>query len=158
VASFSTHDMPTFAGFWAGADIEDRRQLGLLDEGGAVAEREARLGLLRTVRGHLGLAEDASRDETFQASVSELADGQAELAVLNAEDLWFEERPQNVPGTLHERPNWKRVAAVPLDEWDSAPATAGALARLAPRSHRRGRDGAAAPAGGGLGAAGDARS
>lgn len=136
VASFATHDMPTFAGFWRGADIEDRRDLRLVDDVAAAAEHEARQGLLRAARGYLGVAGDASREETFVASVGELADGAAELAVLNAEDLWFEERPQNVPGTLHERPNWKRVAALPLEAWDEAPATAEALARLASRSHR----------------------
>ncbi|MPY95305.1 MAG: hypothetical protein GEV08_20305 [Acidimicrobiia bacterium] len=134
VASFSTHDMPTFAGFWSGADIEDRRDLGLLDERAAAAEHEGRDGLRRAALGYLGTTPQASMAEAFAASVGELADGAAELAVVNAEDLWFEPRPQNVPGTLHERPNWRRVAALPLEDWDEAPATAEALARLARRS------------------------
>ncbi|MFC1938945.1 4-alpha-glucanotransferase, partial [Chloroflexota bacterium] len=40
VASLNTHDMPPFAGFWQGLDIEERRQLGLLDSVCARAERD----------------------------------------------------------------------------------------------------------------------
>jgi 4-alpha-glucanotransferase len=29
--------------------------------------------------------------------------------------MWLEDRPQNVPGTSHERPNWQRRAARGLD-------------------------------------------
>ena len=37
VASLNTHDTATFAGWWRGADIDDRRDLGLI-----TAEQEAR--------------------------------------------------------------------------------------------------------------------
>jgi 4-alpha-glucanotransferase len=38
--------------------------------------------------------------------------------LVNLEDLWLETRPQNVPGTGSERPNWRRKAAVSFDEFD----------------------------------------
>jgi 4-alpha-glucanotransferase len=34
VASLNTHDMPTFAGFWRGSEIDDQLDLGLIDEDG----------------------------------------------------------------------------------------------------------------------------
>ena len=34
VASFNTHDMPPFARFWQGLDIQDRQDMGLLDQAG----------------------------------------------------------------------------------------------------------------------------
>jgi 4-alpha-glucanotransferase len=44
VASLNTHDTPTFAGFWQGADIDDRTDLGLLTEAQAHDERRGREG------------------------------------------------------------------------------------------------------------------
>jgi 4-alpha-glucanotransferase len=32
----------------------------------------------------------------------------AAMTLVNLEDLWGEKRPQNVPGTLDEYPNWRR--------------------------------------------------
>src|SRR4051794_31725252 len=42
VASLNTHDMATFAGWWRGADIDDRRDLGLITEAQEADERLAR--------------------------------------------------------------------------------------------------------------------
>jgi 4-alpha-glucanotransferase len=36
--------------------------------------------------------------------------------LVTLEDLWLEERPQNVPGTSAERSNWQRRASRSLDE------------------------------------------
>lgn len=40
----------------------------------------------------------------------------AELVLVNLEDLWEEEKPQNVPGTSTERPNWRRKARLSIEE------------------------------------------
>ena len=40
VAGVNTHDMPPFASFWAGLDLDDRKDLGLLD--GEALERSGR--------------------------------------------------------------------------------------------------------------------
>jgi 4-alpha-glucanotransferase len=34
------------------------------------------------------------------------------------EDLWLEKLPQNVPGTVFERPNWQRRLTHRLEELD----------------------------------------
>ncbi|HEX2120656.1 MAG TPA: 4-alpha-glucanotransferase, partial [Thermoanaerobaculia bacterium] len=49
VASVNTHDMPTFAAFERGLDIDDRVEQGLLDEEGARKEREARARIREVV-------------------------------------------------------------------------------------------------------------
>ena len=41
VACLNTHDMPTFASFWNGLDVEDRVSLGFLDRAAAVGEKSA---------------------------------------------------------------------------------------------------------------------
>ena len=38
----------------------------------------------------------------------------AEITLVNLEDLWLETRPQNVPGTSTERPNWRRKSKLNL--------------------------------------------
>src|SRR5207253_3033806 len=53
VASINTHDMPTFAGFWQGADIDDREDLGILDKKAAVEERGRRRELVARVEAFL---------------------------------------------------------------------------------------------------------
>ena len=42
VASLNTHDTPSFAGFWHGADLDDRTDRGLLTEAQALDERRGR--------------------------------------------------------------------------------------------------------------------
>jgi 4-alpha-glucanotransferase len=113
VAGLNTHDMPTFSGFWRGLDIRDRVELGLLDPGRVDLEddrrrrrREALVGELRR-RGHL---RDKSGDAraVLRGSLGFLAESPARTVLVNLEDLWLERRPQNVPGTTTERPNWRR--------------------------------------------------
>ncbi|HXG51969.1 MAG TPA: 4-alpha-glucanotransferase [candidate division Zixibacteria bacterium] len=120
VASLNTHDTPTFASFWSGADIEDRLALGLLDpeQARAEAERRARQreSLVRFLRSH-GIAVDGGDARgVLRAWLERLAGSPAFLVLVNLEDLWLEPRPQNVPGTWEERPNWRRKARVTMGE------------------------------------------
>ena len=60
---------------------------------------------------------------------------------MNLEDLWLETRPQNVPGTGPELPNWKRKAAIPCDEFTRLPdvlTVLQAVAAVAAASRRSG--------------------
>ena len=50
-----------------------------------------------------------------------LAASPAQLVLVNLEDLWGETKPQNVPGTSVERPNWKRKSALGLEQIISRP-------------------------------------
>lgn len=120
LATLNTHDMPPFAAFWHGLDIQDRVELGLLDEEGALRELKNR-GLLRSAlqrflcEGETG-GEDSSLIEVFKAAIKHLGSGRSRMVIVNLEDLWFEKLPQNVPGTCEERPNWKRKARYNLDQ------------------------------------------
>src|SRR5690606_4901554 len=57
VASLNTHDMPPFAAFWAGLDLEDQRDLGLLDSGQERDARAHRARLRRRLTKLFGLPE-----------------------------------------------------------------------------------------------------
>ncbi|MFU8830503.1 MAG: 4-alpha-glucanotransferase, partial [Phycisphaerales bacterium] len=45
-----------------------------------------------------------------------IAQSDAELALVNVEDLWGETRPQNVPGTSNQYPNWRHKLALTMSE------------------------------------------
>ena len=125
VASINTHDMPTFAAFWKGLDIDDRLDLGILDGEQATAERERRKKLCRAVEEHLKrlgfLRDTPSREEVLRACLAFLSAGPGRVALANLEDFWLEENPQNTPGTWLERPNWRRRAKHSLEEIKAMP-------------------------------------
>lgn len=112
VTSMNTHDTPTFAGFWKGSDLETFGEIGALDED----EVERQLGERVDLRETLSEIVDGERDEVMKAAHEELAASAARVMIVNLEDLWGEELPQNVPGTSYERPNWRRKAALSLEE------------------------------------------
>ncbi|MEX2466781.1 MAG: 4-alpha-glucanotransferase [Gemmatimonadota bacterium] len=123
VYSLNTHDSPTFAGFWKGADIEVRTELGFVDPEEADAERSARDDLLAAWARFL--ADQGSLDNgaalrdperVLRGTLRHAARSRASLLLVNLEDLWLEERPQNVPGTGSERPNFRRKARMSLEE------------------------------------------
>jgi 4-alpha-glucanotransferase len=95
VASLNTHDMPPFQAFLEGLDIDDRLDLGFLDEKTAGKERRQRLAMKRKLR-------------SFLNATRFLAKSMADIVLVNMEDLWQETLPQNVPATNEDRPNWRR--------------------------------------------------
>lgn len=136
VASANTHDMPPFAAFWAGRDIDDQVDLGLLDEEQARRAHEdrgtVRWKLMSLLSAQGRLDEEAAADPVaVHAALSGwLGDSDAPLVLVNLEDLWGEHRPQNTPGTLEERPNWRRRTRYSLDELRERPEVDGPLRRL----------------------------
>lgn len=133
VASLNTHDMPTFAAFWQGKDVDDLRDLGLFDARQAQEEKERREQLRA---GMAGLLKKKPADETeaYNAVLRDrlewLAASPARLVLVNLEDLWGETAPQNTPGTHLERPNWRRKARLTLEEIESRKDIAETLRRI----------------------------
>jgi len=120
LASLNTHDMPSFAGFQAGQDIQDRWELGIYSASEADEEHHKRTMQVDMLANHLHkqglLKEDHSPDELLSASLRHLAKSQAQMLMVNLEDLWLETEQQNVPGTTGERPNWRRKARFALED------------------------------------------
>ncbi|MBK7072118.1 MAG: 4-alpha-glucanotransferase [Myxococcales bacterium] len=130
VASLNTHDTPTFAGWWRGGDLDDQRDLGLIDaaqHARGLAERAATRAAL------LGGADDPSDvgcAAAMRASTAALAASPAHLVLITVEDLWLERQTQNVPGTTDARPNWQRPWARTVDDVLADPAVDAALAAV----------------------------
>lgn len=120
-ANVNSHDMPPFAAFWNGTDIEERVALNILDaeqaEESRVWRATMRESLLKELRanGHLGKNEEHV-SQVFRGLLRAVASGEAPVLLVNLEDLWQETAPQNVPGTWRECPNWRRKAKLTLEE------------------------------------------
>ena len=118
LAALNTHDMPPFAAFWEGVDVQDRVDLGLLDKEGAIAELNSRSklrdALVRFLCSNGRKRKNPPIVDVMRASLEFLGKGHNRMAMVNLEDLWFEKQPQNVPGTCEERPNWRRKARYSL--------------------------------------------
>jgi glycogen operon protein len=102
VACVSTHDLPPFAGWWAGSDSLERRALGLtFDAADQRAGDRAALGL---------------EGDPLLAAHAAVAGSPAELVLVQVDDLVAETSSVNLPGTDMERPNWRRRLAVPVED------------------------------------------
>ena len=130
VACVSTHDLPTFAGWWNGADIAERHALRLLDDNAARRARDDRLAekdALASAARAEGLAAFATADSARAHDMAATRDihrfvgaAPAMLVLLQADDLAAETVAQNLPGTDRERPNWRRKIGVPAAElWET---------------------------------------
>ena len=114
LASINTHDTPTWASFWSGADIEDQVSMGLLTPEDATQALASRAELRKTLSEAYGTEESAQA--ALPAILERLARSDARAVLINLEDLWNETNPQNTPGTGAERPNWRRRAQLSLEQ------------------------------------------
>jgi glycogen debranching enzyme GlgX/4-alpha-glucanotransferase len=122
-ACVSTHDLPTLAGWWIGADIEERVVLGLSNADAAAAARLERQREQRAILAALareGLIPSADAYDVAGPLSPELA-GRIHafisatpclLDLVQADDLAAETVTVNLPGTDAERPNWRRRVGV----------------------------------------------
>jgi 4-alpha-glucanotransferase len=132
VASLNTHDMLPFAAFWESLDTGDRLEHGLQAEKGARGEREscqALKGSILTLLRRWGLLEEADLSEraVLRACLAFLSVSHARVVLVSLEDLWLERRPQNVPGTWEEQPNWLRKAQYTFEAFCQLPEVLDAL-------------------------------
>lgn len=126
LATFSTHDLPTFAGWADGHDLAIKRALGLdpgeTDDERAAAQRDLGRALAVTDPDFLGVARF-------------LGETSSRLVVIAIEDVLGLREQTNVPGTVDEHPNWRRRLPVGVHELKSH----GRLAVIAEVMARAGR-------------------
>ena len=121
VACVTTHDLPPLAGWWEGADIEERAALGLLPPGRHEAAERAveRAALVEALVGQGCLVPPASAAPPVAQVVAGahafLAATPADLMLVQADDLAGMRTGVNLPGTDTERPNWRRRLPMPVD-------------------------------------------
>ena len=107
----TTHDLPTAAGWWQGTDIGWREKLGMAGESRQTraADRDKLWAAFRhsgAAASHAPAPENGAA--AADAACAHLGRAACTLALLPVEDaLALTEQP-NLPGTIHEHPNWRR--------------------------------------------------
>ncbi len=128
LATTTTHDLPTIAGWWSGADIAWRDRIGQTapraDGRDPVAlaqtERAADRHALWRAFQHAGVAPlGVGAPPKDQAPIDEalafVASTPAPLALYPLEDLLGLADQPNLPGSIDEHPNWRRRLPSPID-------------------------------------------
>jgi 4-alpha-glucanotransferase len=110
MASISTHDLPTTAGFLRGENVRVRAELGLVaDVDGEYARAAAaRDEMLAALSAHGLLPHDNPSEEDLVVALHRLlATAASRLLLTSPQDALGEPRQPNLPGTVDEYPNWR---------------------------------------------------
>ncbi len=146
LASWGTHDLPRFAAYFDGRDIDAQEAEGVIDTASAAdARRERQVWrdtlltdtlLTDTLLTDAQLADAPARpamadvDRARRRSFEHLAASPARLLLVDLEELWGEVQPQNRPGTGADGLNWRRRATLTLEDMADTPAVVDQLADL----------------------------
>lgn len=114
LAAATNHDLPTIAGIWTGADLQDQKEIGL--EG----DEDAETLLRERLRNHTDVGDDADVEEVIVRAYTALGEAPSRIKVATLEDAFEVERRPNQPGTMDERPNWSMRLPMPVEGWDEA--------------------------------------
>ena len=111
LAAITTHDLPTVAGMWTGADLARQHELQLKPNEESTAEIYSRVGKLA------GADRDTPVADVIARSYEQLARAPSRILAAALEDaVQVEERP-NIPATRSEQnPNWMLALPCPIDE------------------------------------------
>jgi 4-alpha-glucanotransferase len=117
IATTTTHDLPTVAGWWSGIDIEWRARLDLLAIGEsseqAHAQRHHERGQLWQAFRREGICSGEmppphAAATVVDAALAYVAATPAPLVMIPIEDLLGLIEQPNLPGTVDTHPNWRR--------------------------------------------------
>ena len=140
VGMTSTHDLSTVAGWWAGRDLQWRRDLNLLgDEQSAWFEHENRDHDRNRLWEAFVASESATGEMPAPGNPALAADAAAvhvggaacELVLLPIEDALGRAEQPNLPGTMAEHPNWRHRLDGPAETLLDPPDVSARLAALA---------------------------
>ncbi|WP_375262118.1 4-alpha-glucanotransferase [Palleronia sp.] len=109
LTSWGSHDLPTWEGWKQGREIDWRVTVGDMDEAAATeahAQRKAEVAAFCDLIG----------GKTLDDLHAFLAETPSRLVVAQIEDLLGRVEQPNLPGTVHQHPNWRRRAEVPAEQ------------------------------------------
>lgn len=128
LCSITTHDLPTFKGYWNGKDIKMRKKFNIFDESAykkALQEREKdkeNIILLLKEEGYLTEEKNEFEiEEILIALIKFLSATSSRYILLYPEDLLLMDEQTNLPGTTTEYPNWQIKLSKGLDEIIESP-------------------------------------
>jgi 4-alpha-glucanotransferase len=142
VAMTTTHDLPTVAGWWSGADLELRRSLASASDAEIAGRPTDRTALWQAFTEAGVVAGDAPRPSdtaaVVDAAIGFVARAPGPLALVPLEDIVGTTEQPNLPGTIDQHPNWRRRFTLSADQILKQPAAERRL-RLLNARRRPGR-------------------
>jgi len=114
LATFSTHDLPTFCGWLEGHDLRVKRAIGL-DPGETDESRARAQAALRKALSEHAAAYSA---DDIAAVAAFLAAAPSRLVVVALDDVLGVRDQVNVPATVYEHPNWRRKLPLALEDFE----------------------------------------
>lgn len=140
MASISTHDLPTAAGFLRAEHVRVRAELGLLANPDAEYERAAaeRAELINVLAEHGLLPDHPGEEDLVIALHALLATATSSLLLISPQDALGDVRQPNLPGTVDGYPSWRIRLPVSIDGLLADPRVLRAIAplrRARPREH-----------------------
>ncbi|OAI51140.1 hypothetical protein AYO46_08670 [Betaproteobacteria bacterium SCGC AG-212-J23] len=124
----STHDLPTWRGYWSARDLKLRERAGLTVD----ADKEKN----QRKKDQAGLAALLAReglDTSVRSAHAFIARTPSKLVVVQPEDVFGAREQANLPGTVAEHPNWRRKLPVPIEEWAADARVAGLRELFSPK-------------------------
>jgi 4-alpha-glucanotransferase len=110
IATFNTHDLPSYAGWMTEHDLATKRAIGIDPGESDDDRRRSRAALETAVRAATG------QPLSFDSIVAFLAATPTRLVSIGIEDVLGLKDQINVPGTVTEQPNWRRRWPVALED------------------------------------------
>jgi 4-alpha-glucanotransferase len=133
LASLGTHDLPRFGAFLWGEDVDERVANGALSADRGEVERTARRRWRHRLFDELGLPADGEpvqvTAQALRGCLRRLAGSDAQILLVDLEELWDERRAQNHPGT-QSLENWSRRAERTFEDFSSDADIGRALSQL----------------------------
>jgi len=141
IATATTHDLPTLAGYWEGRDLDLRESLDLypspqmaaVDAASRVADRQLLMEALKQqglVPPHCSSSLKQCPVEARQGVLKYLGESQAALLEVRLEDILGLTAQQNLPGTTYQHPNWRQKIPPALEEMRQNPEVQSLAAKL----------------------------
>jgi len=128
LATFNTHDLPTYQGWMTGHDLKMRREIGH-PSGETEDQRAQARAALQAALAQSGCGSG------FAGVARYLAATPSRLVAVSIEDVLGIVDQPNLPGTIDEHPNWRQRLPVPLEDW-AGHAQLRTLARVFAESRR----------------------
>lgn len=113
LAAITTHDLPTVAGVWTGADLEAQEDFSVRAD--PTAQNQFRRKLIETS----GLDHDADVTVAITKTFEQLAESPSQIVMADLEAaLAVNERP-NMPSSAGKYPNWSLALPTPIEDLES---------------------------------------
>lgn len=109
LVTFSTHDLPTFAGWKTGHDLATKLALGM-DPGETEEQRRTALSHIRDI-----VSRRNSDEIGFNGILRFLDQTRSRILAIALDDLQCVTDQPNIPGTIDQHPNWRRKLPVGIE-------------------------------------------